>query len=846
MASWSAYQTESEEEALAKAMQLSLMGDEKSLRKEEFQVQRSEETPDGKQPSREAPLSPSSTYQRQLRREEVHLVQSAPGGGTRRSAGHSAGAIPLCLPNNYQWNSKIRQCVKTEEKRSSLYFVEETLQELRKVKGPVCTVSIAGPYRKGKSYILSQIFDQPEVFPLGHKMLAETMGIWMWIVPEKYKDTGGREITVVLLDSEGIDAASGAGRDDNQIFTLTVLLASILIYNSSGVPTRRDLEGLDFISKLSGRIHARSSGRASPHQNETELFHRTFPFFIWLLRDVTQAIPEDCKDIKDYFLKKVFREEDSGSGSQHSRQVAEGILGFFPGFEAFSLPLPTADEEIMRTISVNKDQLQTKFLRQLEDFKRLVKSILVPKHSYTEGELVTGEGLAALVTQYVDAINTPGFVPNVQGAWDLFVETKCFETKKTCERKYCEVLTLLLSEILPCDNDEIRAYHNSALEETEELFLVEMIGISTNTVEKQLRQLKMSLNRQLDEWQTKNSKLTKEGCENLLLELKKKHLDPIIEQLEGRDGSKLAFDDILRVYRHIKDDYDAKAKGAKDVIAAAFADFHPKVAAETKQYIGILRQLKDFDEHAARDKAAEAYRERERRRLEEERMRLEQENQEQEKEMKMLITRLEEERAGMLEKMGNEMEQEKEQLQNMREAGLGEAKLKREAFIEENHALEERLLEMQEKNEEHMKMMKRLSEMIAKHQREKIELREQLKELPQEEIEESLKELRRKQSEEENELLKKMDICADNNQGEVPQMMASRAQMVADIKKRMEENEEEQESLVRIVLRGIAKVGPTAGKLIALYPPAAPYAEKVADGIAGVAGALSEVDCVIM
>ena len=85
----------------------------------------------------------------------------------------------------------------------------------------------------------------------------------------------------------------------------------------------------------------------------------------------------------------------------------------------------------------------------------------------------------------------------------------------------------------------------------------------------------MSLNRQLDEWQTKNSKLTKEGCENLLLELKKKHLDPIIEQLEGRDGSKLAFDDILRVYRHIKDDYDAKAKGAKDVIAAAFADFHP-------------------------------------------------------------------------------------------------------------------------------------------------------------------------------------------------------------------------------------------------------------------------------
>ena len=50
----------------------------------------------------------------------------------------------------------------------------------------------------------------------------------------------------MLLDSEGIDAVSKEGLDDNQIFTLTVLLASVLIYNSSGVPTRHDLEGLEY------------------------------------------------------------------------------------------------------------------------------------------------------------------------------------------------------------------------------------------------------------------------------------------------------------------------------------------------------------------------------------------------------------------------------------------------------------------------------------------------------------------------------------------------------------------------------------------------------------------------
>lgn len=51
----------------------------------------------------------------------------------------------------------------------------------------MCTVTVAGPLRKGKSYILSEAFDQPGVFPLGHEFDPKTMGIWMWIVPEKYK-----------------------------------------------------------------------------------------------------------------------------------------------------------------------------------------------------------------------------------------------------------------------------------------------------------------------------------------------------------------------------------------------------------------------------------------------------------------------------------------------------------------------------------------------------------------------------------------------------------------------------------------------------------------------------------
>lgn len=76
------------------------------------------------------------------------------------------------------------------------------------------------------------------------------------------------------------------------IYTIEMLLYSLTVCS--------------YIGKLSERIQTRStvSGAYSPSQN-SEFFHKTFPYFIWLLRDVTQSIPDDCKNIREYFLKKV-------------------------------------------------------------------------------------------------------------------------------------------------------------------------------------------------------------------------------------------------------------------------------------------------------------------------------------------------------------------------------------------------------------------------------------------------------------------------------------------------------------------------------------------------------------
>ena len=50
-------------------------------------------------------------------------------------AANAGFAIPLCLPNNCQWNKQTGEVSRSSEQRNSLYVVDEALDQLRKIKG---------------------------------------------------------------------------------------------------------------------------------------------------------------------------------------------------------------------------------------------------------------------------------------------------------------------------------------------------------------------------------------------------------------------------------------------------------------------------------------------------------------------------------------------------------------------------------------------------------------------------------------------------------------------------------------------------------------------------------------
>ena len=82
-----------------------------------------------------------------------------------------------------------------------------------------------------------------------------------------------------------------------------------------------------------------------------------------------------------------------GSNDSSVQKIAESILRFFSGFEAFQLPPPSSDPKILENIAGNKSELTPDFLSGVEKFKPLLKSVLVTKQSVNAGDIVTGEGM---------------------------------------------------------------------------------------------------------------------------------------------------------------------------------------------------------------------------------------------------------------------------------------------------------------------------------------------------------------------------------------------------------------------------------------------------------------------
>ncbi|KAK2566431.1 Guanylate-binding protein 6 [Acropora cervicornis] len=662
-----------------------------------------------------------------------------------------AAAIPICIPNNCSWNesSQIFKQDKSQP-RSELQLVDEALRKLRSIHGPVCVVSIAGPCRKGKSYILSRIFDQPNVFGLGNSFDPETMGMWMWVVPEKYRDNTGQEFTVVLLDSEGIDAVGSQVVNDHAIFILSVLLSSVLIYNSVGVPTRTDLETLEYpfhlspvteisqktnLHKITGiqvdvlfglevalsfgiELEEKNRKDAIPFQHfltfrghiinlcrriqllagekiDDETARRVFPSFVWLLRDVVLQLPKGIENLKKYFLEKVFK--TGKARSDKSQKVVDNILKYFPDFDAFPLCPPSADPEVIQDLpdSWGQGTVDSSFVEGVENFKRLMKPKLCPKKSFVGPGLVTGEALAILFEEYVREINTPGAVPIVQNAWDVVTENKCTEFLENAKAVYNAGMKELC---LPCDDMKIRRLHETQFVEALSFFENNTEDIDLAARWKYIEKLADYANEEESVLLRDNNRKTELECDHLIKSLREIYLEPVFSDLRDPDCSDfVVMEERLRsAYAKIEIEFSKQAPRSSLSSNCGYV-YERQHSKEMKQNLDQVKFRRKYSEEIASERKARELQAEETEKMMRANALLKENTMEIENKIAQLTQEYEEEHRELLRTMAEEMKLQQQEAQSAITKARASAETDRQTHLQQRRQLQAQIEEIRQR-----------------------------------------------------------------------------------------------------------------------------------------------------
>ena len=279
--------------------------------------------------------------------------------------------------------------------------MDDAVELLHSIDKPLAVLSICGPYRSGKSYFISRALGSPGAFKLGHSMQASTRGIWMATTVLQCQD-----FAIVLLDTEGIDAVGAPETMAMSLLTLTTLLSSFLVYNSKKVPQKVDLDKMRCFSQLSASLLAQCGESVS--MDVKKVF---FSQFLWLLRDVSLKMTDrEGKELEptEFLHTRVLATE-----SGELTDLGKSLVSLFPSLECATLPIPSTKRDIIRDIVEQQDKLKPAFNAAVDALIQQILQKVAPNKAIDGTTTVTGKALAALAGGYVEAVNRPGALPDL-------------------------------------------------------------------------------------------------------------------------------------------------------------------------------------------------------------------------------------------------------------------------------------------------------------------------------------------------------------------------------------------------------------------------------------------------
>jgi hypothetical protein len=289
---------------------------------------------------------------------------------------------------------------------------------------------VVGKYRTGKSYFLNKILlNKPSNvsgFGVGSTVNACTKGLWLWNQVLEGKDTGGRKVAVLIIDSEGLNSTEVNSNYDNRVFMFCLLLSSLFIYNSKGTIDENALQNINLILNLALKIKIKEgTGTATGDE-----YVDAFPSFLWVLRDFFLS-KEDQRGRKlssKEYLENALKKQDGMSTTTYNKnRIRKQIKKYFPVRDCLCFVRPVEDEALLKKLDKVKDTyLRPEFLKNIKNARNLIFNHMKPK-AYN-GQNLSPKLLLELARSYLEAINEHKEL-NIESSWKYVVRTQANKAK---------------------------------------------------------------------------------------------------------------------------------------------------------------------------------------------------------------------------------------------------------------------------------------------------------------------------------------------------------------------------------------------------------------------------------
>ncbi|GLT42403.1 hypothetical protein SLA2020_164050 [Shorea laevis] len=300
--------------------------------------------------------------------------------------------------------------VEPDPGHTKLRLSSEGLGAISRITTPIAAVAVIGPYRSGKSFLLNQLLSLScyEGFGVGHMRDTKTKGIWVWGTPLEM-DIDGVKTSVFYLDTEGFESVGKSNVYDDRIFALATVMSSVLIYNLPETIREADISRLSFAVELAEEFYGRFA--FMPYLGQDVAFEPAK--LLWLIqRDFLQG--KSVKEVVDEALQHV-PNTDGNKNIDQVNQIRDSLAIMGDNSTAFSLPQP----HLMRTklCDMKDDELDPTYVKQREQLKKLVASIIRPK--IVQGKPLNGKEFVSFLEQILEALNK-GEIPSTGSLVEVF------------------------------------------------------------------------------------------------------------------------------------------------------------------------------------------------------------------------------------------------------------------------------------------------------------------------------------------------------------------------------------------------------------------------------------------